>query len=86
MTPDEDAAITYEPEDHGGSDLGAALAEAERTLSRREGINGMGLTRTPGGQDAIVVYVTDRPTLSRLPASVRGIPVVGEITGDIRAL
>lgn len=86
MGPDEDAAITYDPDGHGPSAIDAVLAEAERELSHRAGVNGLGLGQTADGRDAVVVYVADSETLSRLPRSIRGVPVMGEVTGEIRAL
>ncbi len=85
MNLDEDAAISYEPDD-AGDGLEAALAEAERLMSHHKVVHGMGMTKTPAGEDAIVVYVEDQQALSQLPAAVRGFPVIGEITGEIRAL
>lgn len=86
MSQDEDAAISYEPDDDPGDGIEAAFAEAERQLSHRKGVNGMGMAQTPSGENAIVVYVEDQQALSQLPAVVRGFPVIGEITGEIRAL
>jgi len=44
------------------------------------------MTKAFGGQDAIVVYVEDQQALLQLPADIDGFPVVGEVTGAIRAL
>lgn len=85
MNQDEEAAISYEPDD-ADDGMQIALAEAERQMSHRKGVHGMGMTKTPSGEDAIVVYVEDQQALSQLPAVVRGFPVIGEITGEIRAL
>ena len=86
MSTDEEAAISYEPDDDAGDEIQIALAEAERQLSLRKGVHGLGMTKSPTGEDAIVVYVEDQQTLSQLPAVVRDFPVIGEITGEIRAL
>ena len=88
MNLDENAEITYQPDDEpsGGSGIKVAFAEAERQLAKREGVNGLGMSKTPAGQDAIVVYVKDKQALSQLPKVVNGIPIVGEITGEIKAL
>ena len=85
MNLDEDAAISYEPDD-AGDGIEAALAEAERLLSHHKGVHGVGMTKTTAGEDAIVVYVEDQQALSQLPATVLGFSVMGEITGEIRAL
>ena len=82
----EDAAMPYNPDDEGqpkGS-VQAALAEAERTLASCKGVQGMGISTTPQGQDAIVVYVQNEQTLSQLPADVGGVPILGDIVGEIR--
>lgn len=84
MNPDEDAAISYEPDD-AGDGIEVALAVAEQQMSHRKGVHGLGMTKTPTGEDAIIVYVEDQQALSQLPAVVRGFPVIGEITGEIRA-
>jgi hypothetical protein len=84
MILDEEAAISYKPDDNVG--IQVALDEAERQLTHCKGVKGMGMAKTPAGEDAIVVYVQDQQALSQLPAVVGGFPVVGEITGEIRAL
>lgn len=89
MNPNENAAMPYNPvedEQSGAAGIQVALAKAERELTHRKGVMGMGLTKTPRGQDAIVVYVENEQALSQLPADVDGFPVVGEVTGEIRAL
>lgn len=89
MNLNENAAMSYNPGDDEQSGTGRiqiALAEAERQLSHRKGVQGMGMGKTPHGQDAIVVYVEDEQVLSQLPSDVGGFPVVGEVTGEIRAL
>ena len=89
MDLNENAAMSNNPGDdeQAATDgIQVALAEAERQLTHRKGVKGMGMTKTPSGQDAIVVYVEDQQALSQLPADVDGFPVVGEVTGEIRAL
>lgn len=89
MNLGENAAVSYNPDDDEQTEtkgIQVALAEAERQLTHRKGVKGMGMTKTPGGKDAIVVYVEDEQALSQLPAAVDGFPVVGEVTGEIRAL
>ncbi|QEG38134.1 hypothetical protein [Roseimaritima ulvae] len=89
MSLNEDAAMAYNPDDdeqptaQRGSR--ASLAAAERQLSQRPGVNGMGMSKTPSGQDAIIVYVDNEQTRSSLPSDVEGTPVIGEVTGQIRA-
>ncbi len=89
MDLSENAAMPYNPgddEQSGAAAIQTALAKAERQLTHRKGVKGMGMAKTPSGQDAIVVYVEDQQALSQLPADVEGFPVVGEVTGEIRAL
>ena len=89
MNLNENAAMPYNPGDDeqtGAAGIQVALAKAERQLTHHKGVKGMGMAKTPSGQDAIVVYVEDQQALSRLPADVDGFPVVGEVTGEIRAL
>ena len=89
MNLGENAAMSYHPDDDeqtGTVGIQVALAEAERQLTHRKGVKGMGMAKTPSGEDAIVVYVEDQQALAQLPAAVGGFPVVGEVTGEIRAL
>ena len=88
MIHDENAELSYNPDEHeprSTATIQDALAEAQRQLTQRSGVEGMGMTKTSDGQDAIVVYVRDQQALSQLPATVRGFRVIGEITGEIRA-
>jgi hypothetical protein len=89
MNLNENAAMPYNPGDDeqtGAAGIQVALAKAERQLTHRKGVKGMGMAKTPSGQDAIVVYVQNEQTLSQLPSEVDGVPVIGEVTGEIRAL
>ncbi len=82
MNPDEEAAISYEPDDDDG--IQATLAEAERQLLKIKGVKGMGRTKAPTGEDVIVVYVKNKKALSRLPAVIEGYSIVGEVVGEVR--
>ena len=89
MDLNENAAMSYNPGDdeQAATDgIQVALAEAERQLTHRKGVKGLGMSKTPSGKDAIVVYVEDQKALSQLPATVGDFTVVGEVTGEIRAL
>lgn len=81
----EEAAISYTPDDHG-QDAQLALTLAEQLLSSNRGVTGVGLTKTSRGEDAIMVYVKDHEALNRLPSEVSGLPILGEISGDIQPL
>ncbi|QDV45885.1 hypothetical protein Enr13x_57880 [Stieleria neptunia] len=89
MSLNENAAMPYHPADDEPTGTAAAiqvaLAKAEKQLSHRKGVMGMGMTKTPSGRDAIVVYVDQQQTISQLPAEVDGFPIVGDVTGEIRA-
>jgi hypothetical protein len=63
---------------------------AQRVLSRRaadllaiDGVQGIGLGRTPGGEEAIVVHLLDASVASTLPARLDSVPVVTAATGPI---
>ena len=82
----EDAAMPYNPADDDqepGVGIRGALGKAERELYQDKGVKGMGMTKTPDGVDAILVYVGDEQVLSRLPNAIDGFPVFGEVTGEI---
>lgn len=85
MCPSEDAEVVYEPDDDERGAIQLALEKAEREISSLNGVHGVGLTKAANGDDAIIVYVQDRETLSLLPAHVGGFSVIGEITGQIQA-
>ncbi|WP_182868337.1 hypothetical protein [Stieleria mannarensis] len=88
MNRDEKAAMPYQPADMmpaAMTGIEAALAKAEQMLSRRKGVKGMGMTKTRRGQDAIIVYVDQQQTISQLPSDVDGFPIIGDVTGQVRA-
>jgi len=83
----EDAAMPYNPVDDVQAPIGEiqeALGKAERKLYQQRGVKGIGITKTAGGQDAILVYVENEQILSRLPTAINAFPVIGEVTGEIR--
>ncbi|ESQ13550.1 MAG TPA: hypothetical protein DDY14_00165 [Chromatiaceae bacterium] len=84
MDYDEEAAVNYQP-DATPLYVEQAQHKIEQRLQHRDGIVGFGITMTPGGTDAVVVYVENREALATLPRSVDGVPVIGEVTGEIRA-
>ena len=81
----ENAAITYEPDDESTS-LQAARDEAERQLGHLENVVGIGMSQTFEGEEAVIVYVKTREALDQLPTHISGVPVIGEVTGEVRAL
>ena len=88
MSENEDAAMPYQPADADENDSGGirdALAKAESQMLAQPGVRGMGITVTPSGEDAIVVYVENEQVISQLPSTVNGYAVIGEVSGDIIA-
>lgn len=85
----ENAAMTYEPSEDNQiltDGIRGAFAKAQDQLLSQPGVNGLGITRTPAGQDMIIVYVQNALAIAKLPSNVDGFSVVGEVTGDIVAL
>ncbi len=85
MNPYEEAAISYQPDDQSPK-VKAALAEAERQLSYLENVAGFGMSQTFEGEEAVIVFVKTEETLALLPTQILGIPLLGEVTGEIGAL
>ena len=84
----EEATMPYAPDaapSPGESSLEQARRRNERSLMAIDGVTGVGLGRTPTGDDAIVVYLRHAAARKRLPATVEGYPVVVEVTGEIDA-
>lgn len=88
MNFNENAALSYNPDQNSNSVSGlqAAVAEAGRMLLSLKGVQGMGETKTSSGSDAIVVYVDSEQLLAKLPRAIQGFAVIGEVTGEIRPL
>jgi hypothetical protein len=85
----ENAEMSYEPSDDNQFVFGGikgAFAKAQSQLLSQPGVNGLGMTKTPTGQDVIVVYVKNALVIEKLPPNIDGFSVVGEVTGDIGAL
>lgn len=85
----EDAAMPYLPDSaselSGQSQIETARQRHERALMAIEGVVGMGVGRTPTGDDAIILYLKDASVKSRVPACVGGYPVETVVTGGIDA-
>jgi hypothetical protein len=84
----EEAAMPYDPD--AASSPGAPGVEQvrqrhERSLMATEGVTGVGIGRTPTGDDAILVYLRHAATRKALPSTLEGYPVIVEVTGDIDA-
>lgn len=85
MNSYEEAAIIYQPDDES-REVKAALAEAERQLGYLENVAGFGMSQTLEGEEAILVFVKTEEMLAQLPTQILGVPLVGEVTGEIWAL
>lgn len=93
MNFDENAEIVYQPEEAGIPDLATPMGQqqrafdsAERQAMRLPGVNGVGRGQTPGGAPALVVYLANSQARATLPATLEGLPVVGEVVGEVRPL
>lgn len=77
-------AVEYRPDE---ATPRAPLTEGEEArLLALPGVTSVGRGADPSGADAIVIGVTDASSADRLPAEIGGVPVVIEVTGDVRAL
>ncbi len=85
----EDAAMPYLPEStselSGQSQIETARQRHERALMAIDGVVGVGVGRTPMGDDAIILYLRDASVKKRVPACVEGYPVETVVTGEIDA-
>jgi hypothetical protein len=81
----ETAAVPYVPDDAGRSPLEDLRARHEPSLLAIEGVRGVGVGRTPAGEDALVLYIRDASVRQRVPKRVDGYPVETAITGEIDA-
>jgi len=79
--------MPYEPEQASGgagqSQVESGRARNERTLMAIDGVVGVGIGRTPIGDDAIVLYLRDVSVKQRVPTQVEGYPVETTVTGEI---
>jgi hypothetical protein len=85
----EDAAMPYLPEtmseSAGQTQIETALQHHEMALMAIDGVVGVGVGRTPKGEDAILLYLRDASVKSRVPNHVGGYPVETTVTGEIDA-
>jgi hypothetical protein len=85
---DEEAAMPYNPSEAGEPTRSTArqvLERNEATLLAIAGVVGVGIGRTPIGDDAIMLYLNDVNARSRAPRAVEGIPVLTTVTGPVDA-
>jgi len=88
-TPDYSGSgpVIYSPS--GVAPAGAVaevLAAAEPWLMSIPGVTSVGLGNGPTGGEAVVVGVTDAGVAGQLPPTIKGVPVVVTITGEVEAL
>lgn len=87
--PYEEAAMPYTPDEPTAPRSSSALERVrrnhERELMAIDGVLGVGVGRSPIGDDAIIVYLRDEGVKQHVPRSIEGRPVVTEITGIIDA-
>jgi hypothetical protein len=88
-TPREDAAVNYDPTADSARQSSSRVVQVKQKNEPRlmsiEGVRGVGVGRGATGDDEIVVYVRDASAQKGLPSHVDGIPVRGEVTGEIDA-
>ena len=77
--------MPYNPHENELTDIERALRRHEATLMAKPGVTGVALARSPIGDPAILVYLSDRKYRAGLPAMLDGHPVVTEVTGPIEA-
>lgn len=85
MNLNEDAVMPYQPDDEPVR-VHEARAEAERQLGNLENVIGFGIGLTSKDEDAVIVFVRTKETLAQLPAQILGIPLIGDVTGEVKAL
>lgn len=85
--PKEETAMPDQPEEVGRSEatIEAVRSRNESRLMAIEGVVGIGVGRTAGGDDAIVVYLRDESARQRVPARIEGYPLEIVVTGGIDA-
>lgn len=90
MDFDENAEITYDPtqdDQHLNEQVDQSdFIEAEKILMNREGVQGVAKTTSAAGTDAILAYVLNEQIIAQLPSQVGGLPVIAEVTGEIKPL
>ena len=84
MSLSENAVMSYQPNDELNT-LIVARNQAEKQLGNLNNVLGFGQGQTPEGKDAIVVFVKSKETLLQIPDQISGVPIIGEVTGEIWA-
>ena len=79
--------MPYDPDDSdsGSSPVYDTLRRNEARLLAIDGVGGVGVQSNDIGDETIVLYVRDSSVRARLPRTVEGVEVRGEVTGPIEA-
>jgi hypothetical protein len=82
----ENAELFYNPENETNpkDDFQKIIDDVQKQLMGRPGIEGVGQGKTADGRDSIVVYAKNKQALSQIPESVRGYPVLAQVTGEFK--
>lgn len=85
--PKEETAMPDKSEEIGRPEatIEAVRARNEDSLMAIEGVVAMGVGRTAGGDDAIMVYLRDESVRERVPTTIEGYPVEIVVAGEIGA-
>ena len=83
--PVEEAAMPP-AQNQGSARAKSVKASREAEIMAIEGVEGVGVTRDPIGNEAIVVYVRDSTVAKSLPKTLDGLPVQVQVTGAVDAL
>jgi hypothetical protein len=85
---DEEAALSYAPavDEHvGQSQVELVKQRHEQMLLAIDGVLGVGIGRTPIGDEAIILYLRHASVARRVPSRIEGYPVETTVTGEIDA-
>jgi hypothetical protein len=86
----EQAEIVYdgegdEPEPVSESRADQVLDQHELRLMRIRGVEGVGVEQDFAGTERIVIYVRDSAVSRNLPATLDGVPIRVEVSGEFKA-
>ena len=83
---DEDFEVVYQPEVDNEHGIVAVKNKHEREIMAIPGVQGVGVTKTELGDDAIAIYVKEKALIGTLPKALDGYEVDTIFVGDIDAL
>ena len=76
----------YASEPTSESTMDIALRKAESILLDVPGVTSVGIGYGQPGRQALIVGVVDSGVLMNLPTDIDGVPVIGTVTGEVKAL